>query len=132
MAKDFKVVRGGRLLDLADRSAAPRDLLIEDGGILEIGPPGLDAPEGAAEIDASGTLLMPGLINAHTHGHGSIGKGLGDRWTLEHLLHAGPWLNANRGLEDKQLSTMLNAAEMVLKGCTATYDLYFEVPMPTV
>ncbi|MCG8562584.1 MAG: amidohydrolase family protein [Hyphomicrobiales bacterium] len=132
MGKDFKVIRGGRLLDLASRSAADRDLLIEGGEILEIGPPGLDAPEGAAEIDASGTLLMPGLINAHTHGHGSIGKGLGDRWTLEHLLHAGPWLNANRGLEDKQLSTMLNAAEMVLKGCTATYDLYFEVPMPTV
>ena len=31
-----------------------------------------------------------GLINAHTHGHGNLGKGMGDRWTLELLLAAGP------------------------------------------
>ncbi|MGI9383607.1 MAG: amidohydrolase family protein, partial [Methyloligellaceae bacterium] len=132
MASEFKVIRGGKVLDLAARSAAPRDVLIKDGEILEIAAPGLSAPDGATEIDAGGMMLMPGLINAHTHCHGSLGKGLGDRWTLEHLLHAGPWLNANRALEDKQLSTTLNAAEMVLKGCTASYDLYFEVPMPTV
>lgn len=132
MASQIKVIRGGRLLDLASRSAVEKDILVGEGAILEITALGLSAPEGAEEIDAQGKLLMPGLINSHSHGHGSIGKGLGDRWTLEHLLHAGPWLNGNRALEDKQLSATLNAAEMVLKGCTATYDLYFEVPGPTV
>ena len=42
-------------------------------------------PEGTEEIEADGYILMPGLINAHTHGHGSLGKGLGERWTVEHL-----------------------------------------------
>lgn len=132
MGSDFKVVRGGRLLDVSDRSARQHDVLIEGGEIVEIAPPGMPVPDGTVEVDAKGMMLMPGLINAHTHGHGSLGKGLGDRWTLEHLLHAGPWINGHRTLEDKQLSTKLNAAEMVLKGCTATYDLYFEFPAPTL
>ncbi len=132
MAKETTIIRSGRLLSLTDRSAEPRDILIQDGVIAEVGSPGIETPEGVVEVDASGMLLMPGLINAHSHGHGSLAKGLGDRWTLEHLLHAGPWLNGYRTLEDKHLSAQLNAAEMVLKGSTATYDLYFEFPAPTL
>ena len=37
----------------------------------------------------------------------------------------------NRNTEDKYLSTQLGAVEMVLKGCTACYDLSFEWPLPT-
>ncbi len=132
MRSEFKVVKGGRLLDISARSASPCDVLINGGEIVEIALPGMSVPEGAAQVDADGMMLMPGLINAHTHGHGSLGKGIGDRWTLEHLLHAGPWINGHRTLEDKRLTTKLNAAEMVLKGCTATYDLYFEFPAPTL
>jgi len=99
--------------------------------IRELGPPGLAAPEGAGEVDATGGLLMPGLVNAHTHGHGSLGKGMGDRWSLELLLNAGPWISGRRTLDDKYLAAKLNAAEMVRKGCTAAYDLYFEFPAPT-
>jgi cytosine/adenosine deaminase-related metal-dependent hydrolase len=50
---------------------------------------------------------------------------------LELLLTAGPWINGDRQLEDKYFSTQLNAAEMLLKGCTACYDLYSEIPVPT-
>ncbi|MDA7945944.1 MAG: amidohydrolase [Hyphomicrobiaceae bacterium] len=132
MTKQNTVIRSGRLLSLPDRSAEARDIFVRDGTIAEIGPPGMDVPEGTVEIDANGMLLMPGLINAHTHGHGSLGKGLGDRWTLEHLLNAGPSINGHRTLEDKCLTARLNAAEMVLKGSTATYDLYFEFPAPTL
>ncbi len=39
----FTVVRGGRLLDLDRQEAPHRDILIEDGVIKEIGPPGLAA-----------------------------------------------------------------------------------------
>jgi cytosine/adenosine deaminase-related metal-dependent hydrolase len=35
-------------------------------------------------------------------------------------------------MEDKYVAALLNAAEMVRKGCTAAYDLYFEFPVPTV
>jgi guanine deaminase len=76
-------------------------------------------------------LLHPGLVNAHTHGHGSLAKGMGDRWTLELLLAAGPWISGNRVFEDSYLSTLIGAVEMVMKGCTACYDLTLEIPMPT-
>ena len=127
----YSVIRGGLLLDIAGHAASESDLLIEDGVIREIGPPGLSAPEGATSIDVTDRLLMPGLINAHTHGHGSLGRGLGDRWSLELLLNAGPSLSGGRVLEDKYLSAMLNAAELLKKGCTACYDLYAEFPLPS-
>jgi len=132
MPTDTKVIRSGRLLSVSDRTAIARDILIRDGEIIEIGTPGFAVPDDATEVDASGMMLMPGLINAHTHGHGSLGKGLGDCWTLEHLLNAGPWINGSRTLDDKRLTAQMNAAEMVLKGSTATYDLYFEFPAPTL
>ena len=125
------IVRGGLVLDIAAGIAEPGDILIEGDTIREIGPPGCIAPDGAIEISAAQRLLHPGLVNAHTHGHGNLGKGMGDCWTLELLLAAAPWITGNRDAEDKYLSTQLGAVEMVLKGCTACYDLSFEWPVPT-
>jgi guanine deaminase len=125
------IIRGGRLVDVARHRADLADILIVGDTIAEIGPAGLAAPADARTIDAGGMLLHPGLINAHTHGHGNLGKGLGDRWTLELLLAAAPWISGNRTLEDKYLSTFVGAIEMLLKGCTACYDLTVEFPLPT-
>ena len=127
----FTIVRGGCVLDIAAGTAEPADILIEDDTIREIGPPGCPAPAEAVEIAARCRLLHPGLVNAHTHGHGNLAKGMGDRWTLELLLAAAPWITGNRTAEDKYLSTLLGAVEMVMKGCTACYDLSFEWPVPT-
>lgn len=128
----FKIIRGGQLLDIEGRSWRPADILVEGEDIREIGPPGMDGPPGAEAVDASGKLVMPGLVNAHTHGHGTIGKGLGDKWPLELLLNHAPWTSSGFTLEDKYLSAQINAAEMVLKGCTAAYDMYFEFPQPSL
>ena len=76
-------------------------------------------------------LLHPGLVNAHTHSHGNLAKGMGDRWTLELLLASGPWSFGQRIFEDIHLSTTIGAVEMVTKGCTACYDLMLEMPAPT-
>jgi 5-methylthioadenosine/S-adenosylhomocysteine deaminase len=127
----WTVLRGGRVLDIAADTAEFADLLIEDDTIREIGPPGLPAPTDALEVSAQHRLLHPGLVNAHTHGHGNLAKGMGDRWTLELLLTAAPWITGNRSLDDRYLSTQLGAVEMVMKGCTACYDLSFEWPLPT-
>jgi cytosine/adenosine deaminase-related metal-dependent hydrolase len=125
------ILRGGLVLDIAAGTTEPTDILIEGDTIRELGPPGCAAPDGAVEISAARRLLHPGLVNAHTHGHGNLAKGMGDRWTLELLLAAAPWITGNRSTEDKYLSTQLGAVEMVLKGCTACYDLSFEWPLPT-
>ena len=126
------IIRGGRVLDARAHRADPADILITGDTITEIGAPGLAAPADATVVDARGKLLHPGLINAHTHAHGNLAKGMGDRWTLELLLTAASWIGGNRSLEDKRLSAKLGAVEMVLKGCTACYDLAFEWPAPTL
>jgi len=126
----FIIIRGALLADPARRRAEPTDVLIEDGIIREVGV-NLAAPADATVIDAAGLVIHPGLINAHTHGHTGLAKGQGDKWTLELLLAAAPWIGGNRSAEDKKLSTMLCAAEMVAKGCTAAYDLFYEFPAPT-
>jgi 5-methylthioadenosine/S-adenosylhomocysteine deaminase len=126
------VIRRGRLLDHRARRAEPADVLIEGDTIREVGPPGLAAPADATVLDASGRLLHPGLINAHTHCHGALAKGMGDRWSLELLLTAAPWISGQRTREDQYLAAQLNALEMVLKGCTAAYDLFYEYPAPSL
>ncbi|MDP7241260.1 MAG: amidohydrolase [Rhodospirillales bacterium] len=122
----FTVIRGGRLLD-----GDAADILIEGDAIKEIGLPGLAAPEGADVIDAADMMLIPGLVNAHTHGDASLAKGLGDRLTLELLLNATPLTSERFRLEDKYLAAKLAAVEMVLSGCTACYDLFSEFPAPS-
>ncbi len=130
-AAGLTVIRGGRLLKPGEAGAAPADILIGGDTILEVGRAGLAAPADAKVIDAKGLLMHPGLVNAHMHGHGNLGKGMGDKWTLELLLTAAPWIGGNRTLEDKYLGTLLGAIEMVMKGCTAAYDMTVEFPAPT-
>ena len=122
----FTVIRGGRLLD-----GDAADILVEGDAIKEVGLPGLAAPEEAEGIDATDMMLIPGLVNAHTHGDASLAKGLGDRLSLELLLNATPLTSERFRLEDKYLAAKLAAVEMVLSGCTACYDLFSEFPAPS-
>lgn len=125
------LVKGARLVDPAKRRAEPADVLVTDGIIRAVGS-GIAAPPEARVEDATGMLIHPGLVNAHTHGHGGLARGQADRWTLESLLAAAPWTSGGRSLQDKKLSTQICAAEMALKGVTACYDLYAEAPLPSV
>jgi 5-methylthioadenosine/S-adenosylhomocysteine deaminase len=123
---DRLVISGG--LVLVNGSAQPGDIVLLGDSIAEIVAPG--SAEAPQRIDATGRLIIPGLINAHTHGHGGLGKGLGDRWSLELLLNGGSWINGARSDEDRYLSTLLSAVEMLRKGCTACYDLSAMLPLP--
>jgi 5-methylthioadenosine/S-adenosylhomocysteine deaminase len=127
------IIRDGRVLDLEGRRAELADLLIEDGTIRSIGAPGMAAAGDAEPISAADRLLMPGLVNGHTHGHGGLGKGLvADRVPLELFLSAAGAINGNRSVEEKYLSAAVCAVEMVRRGCTAAYDLTVEFPLPSV
>ena len=124
------VIRGGLVLDATGFLGAT-DIVVRDGTIVALGPPGIPAPDDAAIIDASRRLLHPGLVNAHTHGHGNLSRSMGDRWTLELLLAAAPHMSPYQSVEEKRISATIGAAEMLLKGCTACYDLFVEFPLPT-
>ncbi len=65
MSSESLLIRNGVLTD--DRTQRKADILIEDGKISKIGE-GL-ASDGAKEIDATGMLILPGIIDAHTHYH---------------------------------------------------------------
>jgi dihydroorotase len=54
------LIRGARVL-----GGEPRDVLIEGETIAEVGT-GLDAP-GAEVVEAAGSVLLPGLVDLHTH-----------------------------------------------------------------
>lgn len=128
-----QVVRNGLVLTPGAPQAAPLDVLIEEGRIRELGPRGMAAPADAELIDADDRLVVPGLVNAHTHAHGGLGKGaVGDRLPLEVFLTGSGAMNGSRTLDDKYLSAQLSAVEMVRKGCTAAYDLFVEFPIASV
>jgi len=61
------LVRGGTLVDPVARTAAPGDLLVEDGRIAATGAPGTLAAGDAAEVGARGLLVLPGLVDMHVH-----------------------------------------------------------------
>ncbi len=57
-------IRGGRLVTEIDSFEA--NVLVEDGRIAEVGR-GLEPPSDADVYDASGKLVLPGVIDAHVH-----------------------------------------------------------------
>jgi guanine deaminase len=138
------VIRGARVLNAgmepaagtglaaAMRGAPYADILIADDTIAEVGAPGFATVAGAEVIEGRDRLLIPGLINAHTHSHGNIPRSMGDRWTLELALNANSAIRSNQSEADKYLGAQLGAAEMIRKGCTACYDLVYEFPQPTI
>ena len=66
---------GGRVIDVANGIAdQPMDVAIRGDTIAAVEEPGVLPPSAAAEVfDASGLLVMPGLVDLHAHGFKGIG-----------------------------------------------------------
>lgn len=59
-------IKGGKIYTITDGIIENGTILIEDGKITKIGK-GIKIPKGTEIIDASGKIVMPGLIDAHCH-----------------------------------------------------------------
>jgi len=102
---------------------------VRDGRIAETGSMSeLPAEAGAREtLDLAGGLVMPGLVNAHTHAAMALFRGLADdlplmTWLQEHIFPA----EAAHVDEDLVYwGTKLACAEMLLSGTTCFADGYF-------
>jgi hypothetical protein len=78
------LLHGGRALRPGAAQVEPTDILIDSDRIVEVGAR-LARPSDVEAVDTRGFLILPGLINAHTHGHGHLLRRLAGRWTLEEL-----------------------------------------------
>ncbi len=61
------IIAGGSVVDGSGSGAPVRaDVVVVDGVVIQIGA-SVDRPSGAVELDASGCIVGPGLIDLHTH-----------------------------------------------------------------
>lgn len=127
------LLRGGRIAVDVEGGVVHQDgsVLIEDGRITAIGPSaGVRAPQGfrGKTIDLGGRLVLPGLINAHTHLYSTLARGMPPlpgpaphdfRGVLERL-----WWPLDRALtlEDVYLSAFFGLLECVRAGVTTVID----------
>jgi 5-methylthioadenosine/S-adenosylhomocysteine deaminase len=125
------ILKGGIILNMVENSDVHvDDLWIEDDRIVNIGK--YESKDDAIILDATGCVVMPGLINTHTHtpmtimrstadNLGSPGKGRppifppGQDWT------------GNLTPDDHYWSSFLAIAEMVHTGTTTFVDMYHDM-----
>ncbi len=127
---------------------AAADLLITNGIVMTMNPDGRIISDGAVAvhgdritavgpadevgvtnareiIDANGGIIMPGLINTHTHAAMTLFRGLADdlplmNWLNDHIFPAEAMLDADK----VHAGAMLGCAEMLLSGTTCFCDMY--------
>jgi 5-methylthioadenosine/S-adenosylhomocysteine deaminase len=104
-------------------------VLIEGERIAAVGPQAeMPAYSVDQQIDMSGKLIMPGLVNAHTHTPMVLFRGLAEGVSL---LTLDGWYNTIRTLEMVMTPDMVPAAvsvacaEMIRTGTTTFADQYF-------
>jgi len=61
------LIKGALVVDPSQALEAPMDLLLADGKIALLAPPGTIPAEGRRVVEARGLVLTPGLIDMHVH-----------------------------------------------------------------
>jgi 5-methylthioadenosine/S-adenosylhomocysteine deaminase len=120
-------VNGAR--DILDRAS----VLVRDDRIAEIGSAATlkaRAPE-AEVIDCDGNILMPGMVNTHTHLFQTLLKGPGDDMVLK------KWFTCMTGpaaveltVEDAHAAAMHGCVESIRSGVTTLVDFMYVHPRP--
>ncbi len=91
------------------------------------GPTPADIPPVRRTIDADGLLLMPGLVNCHSHAAMTLFRGLADDLPLDVWLREHIFPTEARCVTPEMVywCSLLAAAEMLLSGTTTVADGYF-------
>ena len=77
-------------------------------------------------IDATNKVVMPGLINCHTHLGMSVFRATNDSLTLEKWLQEKIWPIEDKLTDDDiYYTTMLSCIEMIKSGTTTSNDMYY-------
>src|SRR5437588_12750090 len=124
------LIRGGEVYDHDGDVHKPAlaDILIEDDKILSVGA---DLPTAGIDevVEASGRLVLPGLINAHYHSHDVLCRGLFEELPLAMwLLYTLP-MGGNRSNDEVRARTLVGALECLRCGITTVQDMLGLVPL---
>ncbi len=118
------IIEGGTLLPLTDTREVLQDatVVVQDGVIVEISA---QKHYAGRTLDARGRLVMPGLVNAHTHLYQVLLRGMWDDiplipW-LENIYGAGEVLQP----EDFRAGALLGCVESIASGVTTVCDHFF-------
>src|SRR5919197_5510534 len=116
------------ILTMDDRWSLHRNAALAIAGdtIVAVGPDAA-AYDAAQTIDCRGRIVMPGLINAHTHVPMTLLRGLADDLRLDVWL-MGYMMPVEREFVNPdfvRLGTSLGCAEMIRSGITCFADMYY-------
>jgi 5-methylthioadenosine/S-adenosylhomocysteine deaminase len=103
-----------------------QSLLIRDGKIEDIGKDLRGMAD--VQIDGEGKIVLPGLINTHTHLSMVLFRGYADDMQLQDWLQKKIWpLEGKLTGETCYQGALLGCAEMILSGTTTFMDMYFHM-----
>ena len=122
------LVLNGKLLTMDSRGTQFKNgaVAIEGKKIVTLGPADDFSSWNASRIiDARGGIIMPGLVNAHTHAAMTCFRGLADdlplmTWLNDYIFPA----EAKLDYEKVYCGTLLACAEMISSGTTCFCDMY--------
>ncbi|MFI6987740.1 amidohydrolase family protein [Nonomuraea wenchangensis] len=118
------LLRGGTVLPMegARTVLEDTDVLVTGDRIAEVGP-GLRAPDDALVIDATGGIVLPGMIDTHRHMWQTALRGYGADWTLTQYF---VWFYLEHGKlfrpQDVHAGNVLAAIEALDAGVTTVVD----------
>src|SRR5436305_13593871 len=125
------IVRGGKVVTMDNDRRVIDDgsIAIKGGRIVAVGSSAeIDTKYSAREtIDARGKVVIPGLINGHTHVPMTLFRGLADDLDLKEWLtkYIFPAEAKNVSEEFVRVGTRLGLAEMIRGGTTTYCDMYY-------
>ena len=106
--------------------SGPTTIEVTDGAITWIGPSMEQRPAAREQIDATGLVAMPGLINTHCHAAMTFLRGVAEDVPIANWFNDYIWpMEVNVGAHDVYIGTLVAAAEMIESGVTAFADHYF-------
>ncbi|MGH9098717.1 MAG: amidohydrolase family protein [Acidimicrobiales bacterium] len=117
------LLRGGTVLTMGPAGVLEHaDVLVEGERITAVGQD-VAAPEGCLVVDATGGIVMPGMVDTHRHMWQTAMRGFGADWTLSQyfVFYYIKWGNVFRP-EDVYAGNLLSAIEAVDAGVTTTVD----------